>query len=366
MSIESERGINKNAIQLYRTSDIVPQETSGAGKKSLDRPADAEKVIVVNRNEGVLPSYQANPDKTLSDLALGLGIGRDALIAIGKHFGIIKPSKREIMSEKDKERWQGRKLAPIHAGKLRQFHQDHDLEKKRGEAIKKANEKTDIKKKKSETTKTLYQNPDYRKIQLETLTVILNNEVVQQQRITSIEERWSDPKSREKQAEGKRSLRADPDSSERPHLPTIQGYRKDIDYNAESAWEANMARILKYTGQEFYPKESFSLEVPDQYRDFFKFEITQTTVDFIAGEPEGNLVAYDLIPHPEEDPIGIAKTEMFKKQYPEIPLHVVDTDLYHKLKRRFEKKINSSPDLCGWETSEDNLFTNPKKYTDQS
>jgi hypothetical protein len=391
MSVESDRDINKNAIQLYRASGIVPQEITGVGKKSLDRSDGAEGAVVKIGSEGGLKPYLSDPDKSLKDLARGLGVGLDVILSLCKHFGIIKPSKGEIVSEKAKERWQDSesrgRLTPVHPGKLRQYHQDPDMEKKRTEGTKKANQKLDVRVKKSDAIKTLDKDPDCRKIYLEMLTIISNDGEIQERRTISLQEIWSEPKFREKQtglagekitwlnkktdqlqkaAKGIRRLHTEPESAEGFYLTTTQGYRKDIDYHAQSAGEANIARILKYTGREFYPKASVVLDVPDQYRDLFKFDVTQSTVDFIVEDPKENLVAYDLIAHPQEDPVEIAKAEMFKKQYPEIPLHVINTDLYLKLKKKFEKKINSSKDLCGWETSKDNLFTNPKKYTYQS
>lgn len=228
------------------------------------------------------------------------------------------------------------------------------------------------------------QNPDYRERRSRVFRELLQDEEFQQKRLSGLLERWSDPEFRNEQserasqtitrlnqdpehlkkaAEGIRRLRAEPGSSERFHLPTIQGYRKDIGYFALSAWEANVARVLKYVGREYYPKENFLLEVPAEFKDLFYFDVTQFTVDFIVEDPRGNLVAYDLIAHPYEDPVGYAKADMFAKQHPEVNLHIVDEGMYSRLKNLFADKINTSPELCGWETSNDNLRTNPAKYS---
>ncbi len=231
-----------------------------------------------------------------------------------------------------------------------------------------------------------WDDPEFREKQLAVIIPALLKEEAQQKRIAGLRQRWSDPEFRAvqseisrrtitrlnettdqlaKAAEGIRKLRAEPDGAERFHLPTIQGYRRDIGYFAQSAWEANFARILKCQGREFYPKESFILAVSEQHQHLFKYEVTQYTVDFIVENQSCDLVVYELLAHPLEDPVGIVKAQMFKDQYPEIKLHIVNERFYLKLKRRFEKVINKSKDFCGWENGKDNLYNNPSKYTDE-
>jgi len=70
--------------------------------------------------------------------------------------------------------------------------------------------------------------------------------------------------------------------------------------------------------KEFYPKESFILNVSEKYKDLFKFNVTQLTIDFIVEEENGDLVAYDLVCTSLRGSGGVAKSEMFKEQFPEL------------------------------------------------
>ena len=45
-----------------------------------------------------------------------------------------------------------------------------------------------------------------------------------------------------------------------------------------------------------------------------------------------------------------------------IKVIIITEEKYERLERWFKKKIDSQEDLAGWETSEDNLKTNPDKY----
>jgi len=227
-------------------------------------------------------------------------------------------------------------------------------------------------------------SPEFRTKQLEGIRKVLDDPEFQARRIQGVKKKWSDPEFRSKKvaearlvitklnqdtdqldkaAKGIRILRSDPESSKLFVLPTIQGFRKDIGYYALSAWEANFARVIKFTGRQFYPKESFSLSVSEPYTKLFHFDTTQYTVDYVVEDPRGNLIVYDLIAHPIEDPVGLAKADMFKHQYPDIPLHIISERLYRRIRKKYERIINNSDDFCGWETSKDNLYNNPAKYT---
>lgn len=234
-----------------------------------------------------------------------------------------------------------------------------------------------------ELMQRLHTNPEFQDKQLQGLMEVLADEEFQQRRLAGLKKKWEDPEFRAKKstqmsqlatrlnsdpehlrkaAEGIRKLRANPESAERFVLPTIQGYRRDIDYFAQSAWEANVARVLMYQGKQFYPKESFMLEVYAKYQDLFKFGIAQYTVDFIVEEGNGDLVAYEILAHPLEDPVGIAKAEMFAQQYPDLRIHIIDGKEYEELKKQYSMTINESADFCGWETNKDNLRNSPSKY----
>lgn len=160
---------------------------------------------------------------------------------------------------------------------------------------------------------------------------------------------------------GKRA-RLNPKVIGRYHISSINGYRSDIGFNAQSTWEANFARILIYCGRKFSVREKFALKVPEEYMHLFKSDETILSVDFAAKDPKGNSVFYEIMAHPLEGREGSAKLEMLLQQYPGINLRVIDRRFYDRVKVHFEERIKSAPYLHGWETPEDNLRTNPGKY----
>ena len=85
-------------------------------------------------------------------------------------------------------------------------------------------------------------------------------------------------------------------------------------------------------------------------------------MDFVVRDPRGNIVLYEIVAHPLENPVGYAKLEMLIHQYP-VDVRTIDRRFYDRLRKRFEDGINRDPLLSGWETLEDNLRTNPRKYS---
>ncbi|EKD24650.1 MAG: hypothetical protein ACD_80C00175G0001, partial [uncultured bacterium (gcode 4)] len=249
----------------------------------------------------------------------------------------LKAKKAEAL----KKLWQDPEYRDRQTKSRKRKWQDPEFREKRLKQVREMQSNPEFRQKWLDSMKKVWEDPNYSEKHRQIMIEVLANEEYQQRRKAAMDKVWADPEFRKRQAaassrtmtrlnketdqlqkaaEGIRKLRAQPDSAERFHLPTIQGYRKDIDYFAQSAWEANVARVLMYTGREFYPKESFILAVSGEYKDLFQFDITQLTLDFIVADPRGNIVAYDLIAHPLEDPVGLAKGEMFKDQYPEINL----------------------------------------------
>lgn len=107
------------------------------------------------------------------------------------------------------------------------------------------------------------------------------------------------------------------------------------------------------------------LSVPKEYQLIFKSDKTQITVDFMVQDLRGNIGVYEIMAYPKEDPVGWAKLDMLTQQYPNVPVHPVTKKMYHRLRARFENRINSSQSLAGWENSKDNLYTNPEKFGDK-
>ena len=172
---------------------------------------------------------------------------------------------------------------------------------------------------------------------------------------------WKDPKFRERNAEGVRRARLNPENIGKYKLPTIYGYRSDIGFEAQSTWEANFGRILLYLGREFHTRKNFRLIVPAEFRELFKSDEIEISIDFVVRDPRGNIVLYEIMAQPSENKQGYAKLEMLIQQY-DTNLRMINQRFYNRLLRYFKKKIESHPNLSGWETSRDNLRTNPEKY----
>jgi len=204
----------------------------------------------------------------------------------------------------------------------------------------------DVKKRHSEKSKQNWKDTEYRK------------------KVTAaIHTRKNDPNWLERQAEIVREALAQTSPSQRyASLPSVHGLRRDLDFYALSTYEANFARILLMLGRDFYSRETFILRVTNQYKALFKTKTTQFDLDFVVLNPRNQLVIYEIMAHPNEDPIGWAKVRMLAYQYPHIPLHIITDRIYHRLTQRFESRVNSTPFLIGWETREDNLQTNQEKF----
>ncbi|GEM_PF-4132993 len=180
---------------------------------------------------------------------------------------------------------------------------------------------------------------------------------------TELYQRWREnPSFREKIAEASRRARLDPQNTDKYYLPSIQGFRRDINFYAQSMWEANIARILIYCDREFYTREIFRLNVPQRYTTLFNQRETELSVDFVIKDPRDNIILYEIMAHPLENPLGITKLEMLVEQYPQLNLRVIDERTYKRLEKNFKRKINHHSSLIGWEHSEDNVRNNPEKY----
>lgn len=175
-------------------------------------------------------------------------------------------------------------------------------------------------------------------------------------------EKWQNPNFRQRNAEGVRRARLDPDRMSKRSLFTIHGARSDIGFYAESAWEANVARVFMLLGREFYTREVLNLQVTDEYRPLFNFDSTSMTIDFVVIDPRGNMNLYEIMAYPKKDPLGWARLNMAIEQYPQVIIHSITPGIYRDLERRFKNRINTDSRFCGWEAEGDNLKTNPDKY----
>lgn len=173
---------------------------------------------------------------------------------------------------------------------------------------------------------------------------------------------WQDPEYRDNQGAALRAARLDPANRDRMVLPTIHGFRSDVGFYAQSAWEANVARVFQIIGRNYAIGANLRLEVTEDFQDIFQASETIFNVDFSTVDNRGRTVMYELMAHPLEDPEGWAKLEMARRQYPELVIRAIAEGFYERLRDRFEDAINDNPQFHGWERTGLNLRTHPEIF----
>lgn len=104
------------------------------------------------------------------------------------------------------------------------------------------------------------------------------------------------------------------------------GFRKDIGHYVRSSWEANFARILQYLNKNYkFEPDVFELIDKD------KNELTYRP-DFKVGDKYYEVKGFWYDDAKE-------KFELFKQQYPEIEIEVINNEKYKKLKNAYKDKI---------------------------
>ena len=265
---------------------------------------------------------------------------RKSLRELAKELGITHHTVKKILDIYD--------LPTLtKAEAIRENWEDPEFRKRNAEAIRENWEDPEFRKRNAEAIRENWEDPEFRKRQAEGVRKELHK-------------RWEDPEFRKRQAEGVREVRLNPENIENYKLPTIHGNRNDIGY-AQSAWEANFARVLLYCDREFIRNEKFRLEVKPELKYLFKSDVTDLSIDFVVKDKRGELVLYEIVAHPGENPVGFAKLEMLIEQYP-VEVRTIGKRYYRRLEKHFKDKIESHQDLSGWETGKDNLKTNPEKY----
>lgn len=128
--------------------------------------------------------------------------------------------------------------------------------------------------------------------------------------------------------------------------PALAGIRKDtgIDQPLLSIWEANLARIFLFENLNCnYRTSKFKLTAPEKYKSFIKSNYIFFLPDF-----EVNNVYYDIVTNKNKEEKEL-KIELFKEQYPEKELIIIDVETYKKLERIYRYLINDDPRFDGWE-----------------
>ncbi len=251
--------------------------------------------------------YHQDSNKSLGDLANDIGISISTLARIFDYYNLQKRTQAEAA----RERWK-----------------DEDFRKRQAEA---ARERLDKR----------WKDEDFRKRQAEAAR-------------ERLDKRWKDEDFRKRQAEAVREARL-------TKIPKIQGYRGDIKIHASTTAEANLARIIRYCRREELTNKLYVLNIPAELNGIFKQKReVRLSLDFLTKDKRGNLRAYQILPRPQEK--SYIKADLLKEQY-NIRLSIITEEKYQRLERWFKNKINSSKTLAGWEILEDNLKTNPEKYS---
>ncbi len=228
-----------------------------------------------------------------------------------------------------------------------------------------------------EMHKRHWEDPEFRKNVVEKISDAVRDPEYRRKQSIASQRNWEDPEFVRKQSEGVKAKWRDPefkskisfsrkekweDPNYRQAVDPISGYRDDIGFDAKSAWEANFARILILLNRNFYTRRRFQITVDDEYRHLFDKGTVYKTIDFVVIRPNGKTVFYDMMKDPTTDPASHAKIKMLRRQYPNYDIRTIGERFYHKLRRRFQDCVDKSEKLIGWETSINNLRTNPSYF----
>ena len=200
----------------------------------------------------------------------------------------------------------------------------------------------------AEAVRENWKDEDFRKRQAEAVRGMLDS-------------RWKDEDFRKRQAEAVREARNNPKNHGKYFVPTLQGYRRDINLNTYSAWEANLARVIHYVGRDMIHQEPFKLKIPEIYKEHFNSDIAEIHLDFITTDNRNNFTAYEIMAHYLKSEKDWIKLELFTEQY-NMRTIPITSKFYRRLEGIFKDKINSDSRFAGWENLEDNIISNPEKY----
>ncbi|MCL4352996.1 hypothetical protein M1615_00825 [Patescibacteria group bacterium] len=317
-------------------------------------------------------------------LAAETGISREPLTKILSQCG----ASLRTQADGARQIWQDSGYRERQIERLRRNWQDPEYRKRHAEATKELWHDPEFRKRQADGTKQKWQDPEFRKRNAEGLRQNRQDSGFRARQAEKLRQKWQDsgfrarhieairqelsrreqdPEFRKRRAEGLRQELSrrwqDPEYRKRhaERLATISGERWDVGF-AQSAWEANIARVLRHVGTEYYRHKRLNLAVPEQMRGMFPTGRTSFNIDFVLKDSNGRVVGYEIMAHPSEDPLGWAKLQLAREQYPDVGIYAITQRIYRKLQRQFEERINSDPKLAGWETEKQNLKTNPEIF----
>jgi hypothetical protein len=147
----------------------------------------------------------------------------------------------------------------------------------------------------------------------------------------------------------------------------LAGYRRDININVRSSWEANYARILMLQQMPFlYEPKTFELDAPEDMKSIFggKEKVSYTPDFQIKDSNKFIDIKGDWFNYNGEE--SMAKIILFKRLNPNLQLDTIGIREYGSLENQFKEKINNNPMFCGWEyggrNQGHNLATSPQDF----
>lgn len=372
--------------------EIRAEQLQGIRKKTIDKLGEFENQLGEITFLEWFRQKAEQEQMSLTDISKQVGIGRPTLHSLASRYEIpfiswleaIKakwqepeyrarmiesgkatlavkwqdPEFRQQQAEKTRAQWEDPEFRRRWEEGMKTTWQDPEFRIRNAEGIRANWQDPEFRKRHAEGNRRLWEDPEYKRrmgeIGKTTLERLRQDPEWRARNLAGVRaswaERWQNPDFRTRMFEVHRQIRLDPRYLNRWVLPTIYGERWDVGY-AQSAWEANVARVLNFVGR------TVSLREPLRLIDNNIFE-----VDFLSIDNQGRLVGYEIMAHPGEDPEGWDKLESAINQYPEITFRVVDRKFYRRLEKRFAKRINLDPRFAGWENGADNLRINPDKY----
>lgn len=289
---------------------------------------------------------------------------------------ILNPAfdeKRKIGNKKAvAERWADPEYRQRETARLREVTLDNwtdpDFRKKQSEKMLQQWEDPEFRARHSERNSAemsrRWEDPDYRTDMLARLEAYKQDPDLRAAHVERMVRRWENEEYRNTVAKALRQSMEERIQLGLLPLSSVHGLRRDLDFYAFSTWEANLARVFAFMNWAYQSRVSFELEVPDEFQE--KYEMPATSIfhlDFLTLSPGDRLRGIEIMVHPRKNPIGWAKVRLFREQHPEIPLRLISDRYYEILEIRYKNLIETDARFCGWETKEDNLYTNPARFS---
>ena len=224
------------------------------------------------------------------------------------------------------------------------------------EATRKNWEDDEFRKRHAEAVRKNWEDDEFRKRHAEAVRKMLDkrweDDEFRKRNAEATRKNWEDDEFRKRQAEAVRQAR-------KSEIPRIKGYRIDIQRNAKTTAEANLVRTIMYCNRKESGERAYELNIPEEYKKFFKTNKTKITLDSLTPDSRENLKGYLILPRPQQK--SYIKAELLREQYG-IIVTIITEEKYKRVESWFSKKIENDGRFKGWETEKDNLKTNPKKY----